>query len=589
MFAPDRILTLDVGASKILLGEFSLKGGMPVLVNYAEAERDPLEATGENGLSLLAPTVREMMTASGIKPAPLYLMLSGQAVFPRFVKIPGATADMADALVSAEAAESLPFPLDQVVWDYQTLDDATGTGELEALIVATKAETAADAAALAEGAGLSLALVDAAPLALCNAVRASLPEGDESCTLALDIGAKATTLLFVEGKKVFLRTIPVAGNTVTNEISRALGISAEEAESVKKEIGFVALGGTYAVEDDERADRVSKVIRNVATRLHSEITRSINFYRSQQGGNAPERVLLCGGSSLTRHLDTFFREKLGVEISYLDAFSSVVGATDALRGDEGALFAMATSAGLALRAAGKASLEIDLVPAELAAERRFKGRIPFFAASLVLLLVSVAVLNVHSSKVSAAYEDVAEFAARKQTAAEKAEKNLNAVKREDQEEQGRFDYLRAVASSRTSFSKAVDAIRRSLLPGTWIQSLSFDVDSEDRSSGDEASAGTARLVVCGFKPELDELAANKGSAGEILLTRLRKTSVFSDSGGSVEREIPLHNDRVTEITLSLSLSRRPGRIDSAWVPPSQKEASRPAAGDAGGDEDGQEG
>ena len=137
MFAPDRILTLDVGASKVLLGEFSLKGGSPVLVNYAEAERDPL-AAGDNGLSLLAPTVREMMAASGIKPAPLYLMLSGQAVFPRFVKLPGATSDMVDDLVSAEAAESLPFPLDQVVWDYQALGDVADAGELDVLIVAAK-------------------------------------------------------------------------------------------------------------------------------------------------------------------------------------------------------------------------------------------------------------------------------------------------------------------------------------------------------------------------------------------------------------------------------------------------------------------
>lgn len=558
MFVPDRILTLDAGASKILLGEFSLKGGTPVLVNYAEAERDPLEAAGENGLSLLAPTIREMMAASGIKPAPLYLMLSGQAVFPRFVKLPGATADMVDDLVSAEAAETLPFPLDQVVWDYQTLGDAAGTGELDALIVAAKAETAADAAALAEGAGLPLAVVDAAPLALCNAVRASLPPGDESCTLALDIGAKATTLLFVEGRKVFLRTIPVAGNTVTNEIARGLGISAEEAEEAKKEVGFVALGGTYALEDDERADRISKIVRNVATRLHSEITRSINFYRSQQGGSAPERVLLCGGSALTRHLDTFFREKLGVEVAVFDAFASAVGATDALRADEGALFRMSTSAGLALRAAGKAALEIDLVPKAIAAERVFRRRIPFFAAAMLLLAASAACWSVNASRVSAARESAAEVATAEKERLKKDQGRLDAVVRKDSEESGRFEHLATMAASRASFAKTLDAIRGAMLPGTWITSLSFDEPGEDPDS-----AGKARLVVCGFKSELDDFASGKGSAGEMLLARLRGTEVFS--GGSVERETALQNDRVAGITLSLELARKPGVFDPAWV------------------------
>ena len=583
MFAPDRILTLDAGASKILLGEFSLKGGKPVLVNYAEAERDPLEAAGENGLSLLAPTVREMMAASGIKPAPLYLMLSGQAVFPRFVKLPGATADMVDDLVSAEAAESLPFPLDQVVWDYQTLGDAAGTGELDALIVAAKAETAADAAALAEGAGLPLALVDAAPLALCNAVLASLPEGTEGCTLALDIGAKATTLLFVEGRKVFLRTIPVAGNTVTNEIARGLGVSAEEAEEAKKNVGFVALGGTYAVEDDERADRISKIVRNVATRLHSEITRSINFYRSQQGGNAPERVLLCGGSSLMRHLDTFFREKLGVEVSRFDAFASAVGASDRLRADEGALFALAPSAGLALRAAGKAGLEIDLVPSGLADDRRFRRRIPYFAASIALVLAAAAVLNVHASKAAAARESAADAVAKVLRGAKSAQSELESVERENADEAKRFEFLATVAASRASFAKTLAAIRGAMLPATWMSSLSFD-----RAPAGSESAGTARLVVCGFKAELDDLAAGKGSAGEMLLSRLRRTPVFS--GGAVDREIALQNDRVTEITLTLELARRPGAFDAAWVPPPP---GRPAAadgdseaGESGGEEEG---
>ena len=44
MFSTDRILALDVGASKILLAEFSLKGPVPVLTGYAVADRDPLAA-----------------------------------------------------------------------------------------------------------------------------------------------------------------------------------------------------------------------------------------------------------------------------------------------------------------------------------------------------------------------------------------------------------------------------------------------------------------------------------------------------------------------------------------------------------------
>jgi hypothetical protein len=42
----------------------------------------------------------------------------------------------------------------------------------------------------------------------------------------------------------------------------------------------------------DTADKVSKTIRTVMTRMHAEINRSINFYRSQQSGAAPG-VVLC--------------------------------------------------------------------------------------------------------------------------------------------------------------------------------------------------------------------------------------------------------------------------------------------------------
>ena len=342
------------------------------------------------------------MAEKGFKPAPLHVMLPGQTVFPRFMKIPAASSDLVDNLVRDEAAENLPFPLDQVVWDYWRLGTDEATGELDALIVATKAETAADAAALADAIGCPLALVDAAPLALYNSVRFNCPEAD-GCTLVLDVGARATNLVFVEGSKVFMRTIPIAGNTVTNEIARTLGVEPAEAERIKKEIGFVALGGTYAVADDETADTVSKVVRNVATRLHSEVNRSINFYRSQQGGSAPDRMLLTGGTALTRHLDTFFQEKLGVEVSYFNPFTNL-SVEPGLEEDSEGLFLMASLAGLALRAGAKCPVEINLIPPAIAEERRFLKRLPFFGGAVAAIVLSLLLGFLYASNLKGRYE-----------------------------------------------------------------------------------------------------------------------------------------------------------------------------------------
>lgn len=579
-----RFLALDVGAGKIFLSEYAVKGGVPELVAVAAAERDPLEAGASRNepLVALADTVKQMMAASGIKPAPLCVMLSGQQVFLRFAKIPGATPALVDDMIRNEAAEHLPFPLDQVVWDSARLGVDPVTDEIDALIVAAKSETAADAAGLAAAVGLPLAAVDAVPLALCNAVRRSHPELD-GCTLLLDIGARSTNLVFLEGSKVFLRTIPIAGNTMTSELSRGLGVEPAEAESLKKEIGFVALGGTTGVEGDERADRASKILRNVATRLHSEITRSINFYRGQQGGSAPVRVLLTGGGSLTRHLDTFFREKLGVEVDFFNPFAKM-GAAPSVGADDTTLFLLAPSTGVAWREAGGSPVGINLVPPEIVARRKFLAKLPFLALSAVFLILSLAFFGVYAGAMSAARADQAREAERLRSRLQSQQNVLKAAAGEADAAISRSDAWAALALSRSSWQFTLDAVRHALLRSSWLVSVARADSSSDNGSvegeGEGGSAfGSLDIVARGFKSELDKLPG-KGSAGEKMLSNLLRTKLFS--GGQVVGEPPLDGNRVLELRIRVDLARPLGRPDSSWIPapPEQK-----ADGDAEGGDD----
>ena len=65
------------------------------------------------------------------------------------------------------------------------------------------------------------------------------------------------------------------------------------------------------------------------TRLHAEVMRSISHYRSQQQGNAPERIYLCGGTSSTRNIREFFQEKLQVPIEFFNPLRNIAVAPEA--------------------------------------------------------------------------------------------------------------------------------------------------------------------------------------------------------------------------------------------------------------------
>ena len=145
----------------------------------------------------------------------------------------------------------------------------------------------------------------------------------DGCSLIIDIGARSTNLIFIEPHKVFSRSIPNAGSTITQAIAKDFNEPFGAAEERKKRDGFVSLGGSYAEPEDPDVARVSKMIRNSMTRLHAEIARSISFYRSQQGGSAPQRVFLSGGSAGLPYLREFFHEKFQRPVEFFNPLRNV--------------------------------------------------------------------------------------------------------------------------------------------------------------------------------------------------------------------------------------------------------------------------
>jgi type IV pilus assembly protein PilM len=173
---------------------------------------------------------------------------------------------------------------------------------------------------------------------------------------------------------------------------KALEVPFEEAEALKREHGFVAFGGVYAGAGDETADRVSKVIRNVVTRLHAEVSRSINFYRSQQGGQQPSLLLLTGGSSVIPYTDTFLKEKLRVETDYFNPFNNVAVAEQIPAEQVGAhACEMGQLVGLALRQLHTCPIEVNLLPPKAEEEKKFQRKQPLFAMAAGTFLLAMIV------------------------------------------------------------------------------------------------------------------------------------------------------------------------------------------------------
>ena len=436
MPAPARLITLNLGSQTFGLAEFRVAPGGLVLVNYRLREMPLDPETGQRrdahfALEEGAVVLREMMQEMQIPRRPVNYALPAQSVFVRFVKLPALGREKLDKIISFEAQQNVPFPLDEVVWDYQIVGGGMGE-EIQVVLVAIKVDLLNEINSAVEGAGLQTSIVDVAPMALYNAFRYSYPEiGD--CSLLLDIGARTTNILFIESGRIFLRSIPLGGSAITAAIAREFNESFAAAETRKKRDGFVGLGGAYAEPADPDVARVSKIVRSTMTRLHAELMRSITHYRAQQQGNRPARIFLCGGGAGMPYMREFFYEKFQVPIEFFNPLQNVAVAESGLSGMQDvarSAHLLGELVGGALRSVTLSPMELNLRPATVVQRHDLEKRQPFFIAAAACILLALLGWSAYYTRAAHVAEQTAQTLRQKNDTMRVAEGQLDKLKKQ---------------------------------------------------------------------------------------------------------------------------------------------------------------
>ena len=390
MAKPVRILALNVGMQTVSLADFrSTQQGGLVLQAYSTRQLLPDPAAEASRMNQVRLVISEMLGELKIKSGRVNYAIAAQSVFTRFVKLPTVDPDKIDQIVQFEAQQNVPFPIEEVVWDYQLVASKEVT-KIEVVLVAIKADLLDDLNGAVESAGLNTGIVDVAPMALYNAFRYNYAD-TAGCSLLIDIGARTTNLIFVEPNKVFSRSIPIGGTTFTTNITREFSEPFGAAEERKISSGFVSLGGAYAEPSDPEVARVSKIIRNSMTRLHAEIARSISFYKAQQSGTQPQHIYLCGGSVGLPYIREFFSEKFQMPIEFFNPLRNVTVASGVnVEIAQHNAHAMGELVGLGVRGAAEAPMELNLEPASVTRKKLLARKQPFMILAGLCLLLSLA-------------------------------------------------------------------------------------------------------------------------------------------------------------------------------------------------------
>jgi len=431
MAAPQRLITLNIGSQTISLAEFRVIHGRLVLLSYRfrETPLDPASGERRDAHVALQETIvvlREMMHEMHINRGPVNYAVPAQSVFARFVKLPALEAEKIDKIISFEAQQNVPFPIDQVVWDYQVVGGGMGE-QIQVVIVAIKRDLLDEINSGVEETGLRTRIVGVASMGLYNAFCYNYTDLSD-CSLLVDIGARTTNVLFIESGRIFSRSLPLGSSAITAAISREFRESFAAAETRKNRDAFVALGGAPEPADPDIA-RVSKIERSTMTRLHAELMRSIAHYRAQQQGSRPARIFLCGGGAGMPNMREFFHEKFQLPIEFFNPLQNVSvseSATEAAR----SAHLLGELVGLALRSVTVCPMEINLLPTSVVRRQELEKRRPFFIAAAASILLALLGWSAYYTRAAQVAQQTAQVMRQKNDTMHAAEVHLDTLKKQ---------------------------------------------------------------------------------------------------------------------------------------------------------------
>jgi len=269
-------------------------------------------------LEAVAEAVRRCWKRLGTSTKYVAMSLPTAAVITKKIILPANLRETEmEVQVESEANQYIPFALDEVNLDFQVVGPVPSSpDEVEVLIAASRKEKVEDRVACAEAAELKPLVMDVESFAVQAAfdlVRAQLPiRGDDQIVALVDIGAVATKVMVMRGDQlVYTREQAFGGGQLTQDIMRAYGMSAEEAESVKR-------SGT-APENYE-----PELLRPFVESLALEVSRALQFFFSSTQFNQVHHIVLAGGCAAISGIDEVVATRTQVPTVVANPFAGMV-------------------------------------------------------------------------------------------------------------------------------------------------------------------------------------------------------------------------------------------------------------------------
>ncbi len=295
----DRFLGIDISATAVKLIELARSS------QHFQVEAMAVEALPDGAMQDRNPTDPEAVGAaikralktsgSGLKQAAMAVPTSSviTRIIPMDVNL---SEDEIEANIQIEAAQYIPFSLEEIYLDFQVQGRSASNQDLQdVMIVASRKENVDSRQEALEEAGLKATIVDVESYALENAfhlLSAGLPDYDADTRIALvDMGATITALyVFQDDRIIYNREQPFGGEQLTMAIADTYGLPRDRAELAKRS-------------GELSEDYSSTLLKPYRQSAAEQIGHALQFFFSSSHHHSVDYLILVGGGALVAGMD----------------------------------------------------------------------------------------------------------------------------------------------------------------------------------------------------------------------------------------------------------------------------------------------
>jgi len=343
------VLGLDLSTRSFKIVQFKGRMGKPSLVSFVKQDIpagliENSEVKGEKELVALVRKALNKMKGGSLQTRRVVCNLPEEKVFIRIVQLPLMKKDEINHAVKWEAEAHIPLGLDEVYLDWQIIESTTTNSDHFDILVAAAPRI------LIEGYSSFLKKCGLQPIALepesVAVVRGLMKDEHPKPTIIVDIGATGTNFVIFAASAIrFTSHVNISGQLLNKAIAKSLGVTEEEANQLKMEIGL---------DKTKKKGKVYQALEPIVINLTKQIADYITFYHNNathvhNSKGSIAQVILCGGDSLLNNLPELLSQQLELPVQSGNPLEGLIPAGKKTLLSKKEALSYTTAIGLALR------------------------------------------------------------------------------------------------------------------------------------------------------------------------------------------------------------------------------------------------